>query len=409
MKCPKCGYLGFETTDRCRNCQYDFSLAPFVSEPDLALHGTDRQSETPLDFELPQIKRQTDKLSATALDLDRLFGAPEPKAEPTMPAPSIRTPRQAVPPPVTIDEPADDPISAQIASFVSTPEPEPEVVESAPAVAPVPEAPTPELSLAVESAPLPEPELEQAPVIALVEESEPAIAEPMMAMAATPVREAPDAEIRVAPPDRGALPFDDTPLVPPPAARPPLAVRRSTPEVPRNRPRTTRPVKFDSLNLEAPAAPKASAARAAVETVASLMEAPTLGVRVGAGLIDVLLLVVINAAVLYLTLRVTGLQNSLEDLRALPPVPFVGFLALLTFGYVAAFTVGGGQTIGKMMFSLRVIGDDGRPVDAAGGMLRALGCMLVPITLGLSYLPAFFTSDHRALHDRLAGTRVVQE
>ena len=35
--------------------------------------------------------------------------------------------------------------------------------------------------------------------------------------------------------------------------------------------------------------------------------------------------------------------------------------------------------------------------------------MLVPVTLGLSYLPALFTSDHRALHDRLAGTRVVRE
>jgi uncharacterized RDD family membrane protein YckC len=122
-----------------------------------------------------------------------------------------------------------------------------------------------------------------------------------------------------------------------------------------------------------------------------------------------MVLVGIDAAVLYLTLRVTGLQNTLDDLRVLPPVPFVGFLAILAFGYVAAFTVAGGQTIGKMVLSLRVIGDDGRPVDAAGGMLRALGCMLVPITLGLSYLPALFTSDHRALHDRLAGTRVVQE
>ena len=80
----------------------------------------------------------------------------------------------------------------------------------------------------------------------------------------------------------------------------------------------------------------------------------------------------------------------------LPPVPFVGFLALLAFGYVAAFTVAGGQTIGKMMLNLRVIGDDGRPVDAAGGMLRALGCMLVPITLGLSYRA-------RAVHAAIIG------
>jgi uncharacterized RDD family membrane protein YckC len=27
MKCPKCSYIGFETTDRCRNCGFDFSLS----------------------------------------------------------------------------------------------------------------------------------------------------------------------------------------------------------------------------------------------------------------------------------------------------------------------------------------------------------------------------------------------
>src|SRR5262245_4410131 len=31
MKCPKCGYLGFDDVDRCRNCGYDFSL---VAPPD---------------------------------------------------------------------------------------------------------------------------------------------------------------------------------------------------------------------------------------------------------------------------------------------------------------------------------------------------------------------------------------
>jgi uncharacterized RDD family membrane protein YckC len=62
-----------------------------------------------------------------------------------------------------------------------------------------------------------------------------------------------------------------------------------------------------------------------------------------------------------------------------------------------------------MLMNLRVIGDDGRPIDAAGGVLRAAGCMLVPLTFGLSYVPALVTSDHRALHDRLAGTRVVRE
>jgi uncharacterized RDD family membrane protein YckC len=40
MKCPTCGYIGFETSDRCRNCGYDFGLAsqaPPAAE--LSLHA----------------------------------------------------------------------------------------------------------------------------------------------------------------------------------------------------------------------------------------------------------------------------------------------------------------------------------------------------------------------------------
>ena len=314
MKCPKCGYLGFETTDRCRNCQYDFSLTPFAPDPELTLHSADRRVEPGGDFELPPIKRQTDALKASALDLDRLFGESEPSSEP-------------------LSEPLSEPSS------------EP------------PSEPPFE--------PLSEPPLEPT--------------------------------------------FE---FVPPPAARQPLAVRRATNEAPRNRPRTTRPIKNTPLQLEPEPALEARPAAArgtASDTVAALIETPALSARVGAGLIDTLLLVAIDLAVLYLTLRIAGLRNTFDDLRVLPPVPFVGFLGLLAFGYVAAFTVAGGQTIGKMIMNLRVIGDDGRPIDAGGGMLRAAGCMLVPLTLGLSYVPALFTSDHRALHDRLAGTRVVRE
>jgi uncharacterized RDD family membrane protein YckC len=327
MKCPKCGYLGFETTDRCRNCQYDFSLAPFSPEPELTLHGDDRKLESPTDFELPPMRRQNDTPS-TALDLDRLFGDPEP---PT--APPIRKPEAP---------------SLEVLSY--------------------------------------EPE---GPVSGAMAEATPAMTFGSKEKASSVTAD-----------DDSALPFDDGPIVAPPAARPPLAVRRSTPELPRNRPRMTRPSR-EALDFEQPSSDLSSdASQAASATVQSLTELPSLAARVGADAIDVLLLVGIDAVVLYLTLRVTGLQNTIEDLRV---------LVMLAFGYLAAFTVAGGQTIGKMLLSLRVIGDDGRPIDAAGGMIRALACLLVPITLGLSYLPALFTSDHRALHDRLAGTRVVQE
>ena len=60
MKCPKCGYLGFESGDRCRNCGYEFSLTVSKSDPlDLALDLGPDESRPPL-------------------DLDRIIGAPEP-------------------------------------------------------------------------------------------------------------------------------------------------------------------------------------------------------------------------------------------------------------------------------------------------------------------------------------------
>jgi uncharacterized RDD family membrane protein YckC len=37
MKCPKCGYLGFERVERCRNCGYEFSLKPSLTLPELPL------------------------------------------------------------------------------------------------------------------------------------------------------------------------------------------------------------------------------------------------------------------------------------------------------------------------------------------------------------------------------------
>jgi uncharacterized RDD family membrane protein YckC len=332
MKCPKCGYLGFETTDRCRNCQYDFSLSPLTAEPDLTLRQ-DSVHDLNADFELPSIRRQTDSPSAGALDLDRLFGEPEPE-------------------------------TAERAASGGDPE------------------------------------------------------HSFMTLAASPSEEAPAANVAVEPEpeesgaDVSALPFDDAPLLPPRAARTPLAVRRASPEIPRNRPRTTRPVRMETpLSFEPASASfkSADASADATETVASLMQAPGLAARVGASLIDVALLAAVDAAVLFLTLRISGLQASLADLAVIPLAPFAAFLGLLAFGYLAAFTVAGGQTIGKMALNLRVIGDDGRPIDAAGGVLRAAGCMLVPVTLGLSYVPAFFSADHRALHDRLAGTRVVSE
>jgi uncharacterized RDD family membrane protein YckC len=52
MKCPKCGYIGFETTERCRNCGYDFSLAvERIPAPDFPL-TTGEAMSPPVDLPL---------------------------------------------------------------------------------------------------------------------------------------------------------------------------------------------------------------------------------------------------------------------------------------------------------------------------------------------------------------------
>jgi uncharacterized RDD family membrane protein YckC len=109
----------------------------------------------------------------------------------------------------------------------------------------------------------------------------------------------------------------------------------------------------------------------------------------------------------WLTLRLTGLSPTQEDLRVIRPVPMIGFLLVMAFLYLTGFTVGGGQTIGKMLMGIRVTGDDGRGVDMTGAVVRALGCIAAVATLGLLFVPALLTADRRAVHDRLAGTRVV--
>jgi len=310
MRCPKCGYLGFETTDRCRNCGYDFSLASPLSTSELPLRPT--SDEGPLgDLDLAS-PGSDDVLSSTDANASG-FGR--------------RVPRQPVPAPA---------------------------VSAPPASAPTAAAPSEVGAVAAESA-------------------------------------------------------DDLPLFAPRPAGTPLAVRRSGAEVPKAR-RTTRPVRF-----EEPVLPLVSEAPEAGDPPAVLSRGPRPAApeaarplaRLVAALVDLALLGGIDLSVVWLTLRIAGLEATAEDLGTVQLVPMAAFFAVLAFLYLVGFTLGGGQTIGKMVTGIRVTGDDGRGVDLTGAVVRALGCLVSVLTLGVLYIPAFLSAGRRAVHDRLAGTRVV--
>jgi uncharacterized RDD family membrane protein YckC len=63
-----------------------------------------------------------------------------------------------------------------------------------------------------------------------------------------------------------------------------------------------------------------------------------------------------------------------------------------------------GQTLGKKVFGIKVISDDGRVCGQWQAFARALADILNMFTLGLSYLMVAFSDRKRGLHDRIART-----
>ena len=77
MKCPKCGYLGFDNVDRCRNCGYDFSLAREISVPELPLRP-EPQTDGFADLALIAPGTTEDPLADFDTELDRRTRTPSP-------------------------------------------------------------------------------------------------------------------------------------------------------------------------------------------------------------------------------------------------------------------------------------------------------------------------------------------
>lgn len=251
-----------------------------------------------------------------------------------------------------------------------------------------------------------------------------------------------DFSLSAPPPDdpAGDLPlFDDRPLVSVPATpRAPLSVRRTGPR-PNLGAGGQDPARLRSRHAP-PAPPRVSAEldlpldaetelepetepepAAAIRSRAPVSAAPIEpqepappGRRLLATLIDLTLIVAIDAAVLYFTLRSAGLDMTLGDFILLPLAPIVAFLVLLNGGYVVMFTAATGQTIGKMAAGIRVVGPahGDAPHDRVTfgrAVLRTAAYFASLLPAGLGFIPAFIgPRDHRALHDRLADTRVVR-
>src|SRR5262249_35375062 len=95
MRCPKCGYLGFDQVDRCRNCGYEFSLAPTAPTPDLPIRGQ-RNFEVIAIEDLPMPAARAVPRTPSASDDFPLFGAAFAEDAPLIPKASPPRPPLAV-------------------------------------------------------------------------------------------------------------------------------------------------------------------------------------------------------------------------------------------------------------------------------------------------------------------------
>jgi uncharacterized RDD family membrane protein YckC len=306
MRCPKCQYISFENSDRCRNCGYEFSLAVDTGALDLPIQTGDEALGPLAEFSLDEVDRAASGARSVPGPADQFA------------AEAGVTRRSAAPPtdlPLFKDRTLDD----------------------------------------------------------------------------------------------------DAPLVTLPATpRMPVAVRRSSPAVPRPH-RSANDEPELVLDLDGPE----PAPEPALEPPPSRAEAQAglahpvagLGPRALAGLIDLAILGGIDVTVLYFTLKICGFTR--QELLLLPMVPLVAFLVLLNGGYFVAFIAAGGQTLGKMAANIKVVpaepeGHWSDRVPLGTAFMRAAASLVSLAPAGAGYLPALLDPDRRTVHDRLAHTRVVK-
>ena len=301
MKCPKCGYLGFEQVDRCRNCGYDFSLAAARAVPELPMRSN-ASTPSPLD------------------DLVLIDAATEPP--PSVPL------SDALPELESFERSRRSPITG--------------------------------VDLPLFGAPAPEDR-------------------PLITRASAP--------------------------------RAPLSVRRGTVELARVRPEPRPPADEWSL-LDEPArrtVPSYTPAARATNEVwpqprQERAETAAVGTRFVAVAIDLIILFIVDVIVIYFTMQICGI--SWPDAGLLPAGPLLAFLLVQNGGYLVAFTAGG-QTLGKMATGIRVVGTESAgELDLGRAFTRTVMWFVLAIPAGLGFL-TLLGRDHRGLHDRFAGTRVV--
>jgi uncharacterized RDD family membrane protein YckC len=360
MKCPKCHYLSFEPSPRCRNCGFDLGIA----EVDVAIRPAEASDAPAADLELHPKRRASARRSSKTLGLVHPARDVESPREPAS-AVAVSAPVafQEVPlridldPPAVVGLPRREPVRVAAPAPPAPPKPQPQAPPQTPG----------ELPLFVKG------------------------------LLSGPAR--PPLAVRRAAPEL---------VRPKPQAAAPAPAAASTPPRP--------PGAFDAdliEDLRRMEAEENKRLRAAMTAQARVDQAPADEVgrfrRLLALGADWAILAGVGTMILWASLRVADARVEQLGLAAI--VPLTAFLALIGFAYFLLFTAGNGQTPGKMALHIRVV--DATAPDAAApptprqALHRTLLAAASGALLGVGFLPALGERGVAA-PDRFTQTRTIR-
>jgi len=82
---------------------------------------------------------------------------------------------------------------------------------------------------------------------------------------------------------------------------------------------------------------------------------------------------------------------------------------LLLLIYFVWFWLHGGQTLPMKTWKMRVVNPDGSPLRPLQAVLRYLAAWPSILLLGIGILWSLIDRDRQFLHDRIAGSRIINE
>jgi uncharacterized RDD family membrane protein YckC len=130
--------------------------------------------------------------------------------------------------------------------------------------------------------------------------------------------------------------------------------------------------------------------------------------RMAATFVDGLIVFFLTGIVAFLLSILIMIGSSYGDKEDLPfNLIFAGVGVLISLLYYVGFWAKSGQTIAKDVLGIQIIGTNGSLPSVGKALLRYIGYIVSAVILSLGFLWIAFDDRRQGLHDKIAGTYVV--